>query len=142
MERDSFDDLIDKLQKKIDDYEERVYSKRVIKEYRNPINFRPIEKPDTIGEIKGSCGDTMRIMLSIREGVIKDAAFWTDGCGASIACGNKLTSIIKGKKLDYAKNISNTDLVESLDGLPKENEHCAVLATDTLRKALKKYYER
>jgi nitrogen fixation NifU-like protein len=142
MEKGSFDELVDKLQKKIDEDEKNTYSKKVIKEYRNPVNFRPIEKPDAIGEIKGPCGDTMRIMLSIKEDVIEDAAFWTSGCGTSIACGNKLTSMVKGKKLNYAKNISNVDLVKNLDGLPKEHEHCAVLATDTLRKALKKYHER
>jgi len=141
MEKDVFDELIDELQKKIEEDEKLTYSKKVIEEYKNPVNFRPIEKPDAMGEIKGPCGDTMRIMLSIKENVIKDAAFWTDGCGASIACGNRLTSIINGKKLDYAKNISNVDLVKSLDGLPKEHEHCAVLATDTLRKALEKYHK-
>ncbi len=139
MDNGSFDELVDDLQKKIDDDEKRTYSKKVIREYKNPINFRPIEKPDSMAEIKGPCGDTMRIMLSIKEDMIKDAAFWTDGCGTSIACGNKLTSMIKGKKLDYAKNVSKVDLVKSLDGLPKDHEHCAVLATDTLRKALKKY---
>ena len=142
MEKDAFDELIDELQKKIDEDEKLTYSKKVIEEYKNPVNFRHIKKPDAIGEIRGPCRDTMKIMLCIKEKVITDASFWTDGCGASIACGNKLTSMIKGKKLDYAKNISNVDLVKSLDGLPKEHEHCAVLATNTLRKALEKYHKK
>lgn len=142
MKKDTFEKLIDDLQEKIEEDEKLTYSKKVIEEYRNPVNFRPTEKPDAVGEIRGPCRDTMKIMLSIKKDVIKDAAFWTDGCGASIACGNKLTSMIKDKKLDYAKNISNVDLVKSLDGLPKEHEHCAVLAINTLRLAIEKYHKK
>ena len=97
-----FLDMVKNLQKKIDHEEEKTYSKKVIKEYRNPSNFGFIKNPDATGQIKGSCNDTMKINLKFRNNVIQDARFWTDGCGATIACGNMLMKMVKGKNLKEA----------------------------------------
>ena len=129
--------MVKDLQRKIDRDEEETYSKKVIKEYRNPANFGFIENPDATGQVKGSCNDTMRIDLSIKNNVIQNACFWTDGCGASIACGNMLTSMIKGKNIEELDGICNEQLLDALDGLPKEHQHCAKLAVDTFHSALK-----
>jgi len=131
-----FLDMVKNLQKKIDHEEEKTYSKKVIKEYRNPSNFGFIKNPDATGQIKGSCNDTMKINLKFRNNVIQDARFWTDGCGATIACGNMLMKMVKGKTLKEARFISKKDLLNALDGLPKEHLHCAKLATDTFRSTL------
>ena len=135
---DDFEKMAEKLQKKIEYEEEKKYSKVVINEYRNPINFGILEHPDVVGKVKGSCGDTMKITLKIVKDKIQDAKFWTDGCGATLACGNMITKMIKGKTSGEALEISKDDLINNLDGLPKEHSHCAKLAVNTLHKALKK----
>jgi nitrogen fixation NifU-like protein len=142
MVEDELVKTIKKLQKKIDYDEEQTYSKVVIREYHNPINFGVLEHPDAVGIIKGPCGDTMKITLKIVNGMIRDARFWTDGCGATLACGNMLTKMIKGKTPHDALEISQKDLINKLDGLPKEHSHCAKLSVNTLRKAIKNYLER
>lgn len=139
MTDDDFVKMLEELQRKIEYDEEEAYSKVVIREYRNPSNFGALENPDAFGKIKGPCGDTMKISLKIEKLKIKQAFFWTDGCGATIACGSMLTKIIKGKTLKEANDISNLQLLEALEGLPIEHHHCTILAINTLQKAIKNY---
>jgi len=134
-----YESMVTELQRKIDRDEEKTYSKKVIREYRNPCNFGFIKNPDAIGRVKGPCNDTMKIFLRLKDNIILDARFWTDGCGASIACGNMLTSMIKGKSIDEADSISGKQLLDVLGGLPQEHTHCAHLAVDTLHKVIKDY---
>ena len=134
--------MVEELQKKIEIEEEETYSKAVIREYRNPTNFGFIDKPDASGEIKGPCGDTMKITLKIKNNVIKDACFWTDGCGATIACGNMLTKIIKGKTVKEASDITSGKLTTILGGLPEEHMHCSILAVNTLYNAIENYNKK
>jgi nitrogen fixation NifU-like protein len=142
MVEDELSKTIKKIQNKIEYDEEKTYSKVVISEYRNPTNFGVLEHPDAIGIIKGPCGDTMKLTLKIVNGKIQDARFWTDGCGATLACGNMLTKMIIGKTPHKALEISQEDLINILEGLPKEHSHCAKLAIITLYKALKGQVER
>ena len=132
--------FIRKLQKKIESDEEKTYSPKVIREYRNPTNFGSIDHPDATGLINGPCGDTMKIMLTITKNVVEDARFWTDGCGATLACGNMLTSVIKKKNLEDILKISSDQLIQMLDGLPKENQHCATLAVNVLHQSIDNFY--
>jgi len=140
-ENDDFEKMVTELQRKIEREEELTYSKTVIAEYRNPNNFRNMKSPDALGKVKGSCGDTVKITLSVENGIIKDACFWTDGCGASIACNNMLTNMIKGKTMEEASAITSATLLENLDGLPKEHTHCATLAVNTLHNAIEDYHK-
>ena len=140
-ENDDFDKMIAELQRKIEREEELTYSKKAIAEYRNPNNFCNMKNPDALGKVKGSCGDTVKITLSIENEIIKDACFWTDGCGASIACNNLLTNMIKGKTMEEASTITSLKLLDNLGGLPKEHAHCATLAVITLREAIKNYHK-
>jgi nitrogen fixation protein NifU and related proteins len=142
MVEDELEKTIKELQKKIDDDEEQTYSKVVMREYRNPINFGILEHPDTVGVIKGPCGDTMKITLKIQNRKIQDARFWTDGCGPTLACGNMLMKMIKTKSLLEAMSISQEDLLKALDGLPENHSHCAKLSLNTLHKAIIMYLER
>lgn len=141
MTGDDFVKMLEELQRKIEYDEEENYSKVVIREFRNPNNFGVLENPSAFGKIKGPCGDTMKISLKIEKQKIKQAFFWTDGCGATIACGSMLTKIIEGKTLKEAKVISNLQLLEALEGLPIEHNHCTILAINTLQKAIKNYYK-
>lgn len=142
MNDDHFEKVLEELQRKIEYEEEETYSKVVIREYRNPSNFGVIENPDAIGEVKGPCGDTMKISLRIKKSRITDARFWTDGCGATIACGNMLTKMIKEKNIEEAVNITNEKLTKALDGLPTEHLHCSKLAVDTLQKTIENYHKK
>lgn len=139
MTNDDLIKLLEELQKKIEYEEEQKYSKVVIHEYRNPSNFGILDEPDAVGVIKGPCGDTMKITLKVKNDRILKALFWTDGCGATIACGSMLTKIIKDKTLQEANNISNFQLLEALEDLPKEHHHCTTLSINTLLKAIKNY---
>ena len=137
---DDFEKLLEELQQKVEYEEEEIYSKTVINEFRNPSNVGVMRNPNAMGEIKGPCGDTMKISLRVKNKVITDAQFWTDGCGATVACGSMLTKILIGKKLREAKMYNSSQLVEALDGLPIEHQHCAVLAIITLQSTIEDYY--
>ena len=139
MTDDDFVKFLKELQKKIEYDEEQTYSKIVIHEYRNPSNFGDIENPDAVGIIKGPCGDTMKIYLIIEKKKIKNVSFWTDGCGATIACGSMITKMVKGITIEKAACISNEKLSSALNGLPEEHLHCSKLAVNSLQKAIKNY---
>jgi nitrogen fixation NifU-like protein len=139
MTNNDFLKLLEELQHKIEYEEKQKYSKVVIHEYKNPSNFGVLDDYDAIGEIKGPCGDKMKISLEIKNERIINSNFWTDGCGATIACGSMLTKMIKGKFLREIKNISSLTLMEALNGLPIEHHHCTVLAINTLNNAINNY---
>jgi len=140
--KDKFDSMVKKLQDAIDRQEEKTYSDVVISNYRNPTYFRKLKSADAKADITGPCGDTISLELVVKDLVIDDAGFSTDGCGASIACGNKLCSMIVGKTVEQAAHISSAQLRTSLGGLPKDHEHCSVLAVNTLRACLDSYQRK
>jgi len=142
MNDDHFEKLLEELQRKIEYEEEETYSKVVIREYRKPSNFGMIENPDTLGDVKGPCGDTMKISLRIEDRKIRSAYFWTDGCGATIACGSMLTKMIKGENLEEAADTTSERLIDALEGLPEEHIHCSKLAVDTLQNAIENYHKK
>ena len=84
----------------------------------------------------------MEIFLIIKENKITDVRFMTDGCGASIACGSMVSRMVEGKAIDDVKKITDLELVDALDGLPDENNHCAKLAVDTVQKAINSYQDK
>jgi nitrogen fixation NifU-like protein len=136
---DDFEKLIEKIQHKIENDMEKTFSEKVIKEYKNPCNFGIIKNPDSYSEIKGPCGDTMKISLKIKDNRINNIQFWTDGCGPTIACGSMLTKEIKGMKIQEAKKYTSSQLLKALDGLPLDHHHCTKLAVNTLHSAIDNY---
>ncbi len=129
----------DEIQKELDEDARAVYSEKVIRYANNPENLGRLDVPDAAAEVKGLCGDTMEIYVTITSGTITDASFMTDGCGPTIACGVALTKMLKGKSLMDALHVSPGDILRELDGLPYENVHCAILATTTFYKAVSEY---
>ena len=113
-----------------------IYSEAAIEHGMNPRNIGDIEDADGFATITGPCGDTMSIWLKINDDRIVDARFLTDGCGTSRASGSMATEMAKGKNLDEAQNISQQDVLDGLGGLPEESEHCALLASNTLKEAI------
>jgi nitrogen fixation NifU-like protein len=120
-----------------------MYSKTVMDHFKSPRNVGTMDDPDGVGEVGNPiCGDMMSIYLKIADEHIKDIKFQTFGCGAAIAVSSMLTEIAKGKSLDEAKKITNKDVAEALDGLPKNKLHCSNLGADALHAAIKDYEDR
>ena len=115
------------------------YTETVIDHAHNPRNLGTIDNADGCATVLGSCGDTMQIWLNVTDGRIKYIRFLTDGCGATLAAGSILTELVKGKSTTEAFRISQQDLLDALGGLPEGNIHCALLATQTLKEAIKDY---
>ena len=122
------------------------YSEKVIEHYENPRNVGSFDKDDpTVGTgLVGApaCGDVMKLQLKISdEGVIEDAKFKTFGCGSAIASSSLATEWLKGKTLDEAMAIKNTQIVEELS-LPPVKIHCSVLAEDAIKGAIADYKKK
>jgi len=118
-----------------------MYSKTVMNHFRKPRNVGIIENADGIGEVGNPlCGDMMTIYLTIKNDHIEDIKFQTFGCGSAIAVSSMITELAKGKSLKEAKALTNKDVAEALEGLPKNKLHCSNLGADALQAAIK-YYE-
>jgi nitrogen fixation NifU-like protein len=131
-----FDRMIADLQRQITQQEREIYSPQVLEEALTPQNLRRMAEPDTQATVRGWCGDTMEIYLRLNGDAIEQATFMTTGCGPTVACGSKLTTMVRGKSLEEAGAIMPEDLLDALGGLPEESVHCAELAVNTLREAI------
>lgn len=117
-----------------------MYSEKVMDHFANPHNVGEMEDANAIGEVGNThCGDIMRMYLKIEDNVIKDASFKTFGCCAAIASSSVATDLIKGKTIDEALQLKNSDVVDALDGLPPVKVHCSVLAEEAIRQAIDNY---
>ena len=122
------------------------YSEKVIDHYENPRNVGKMdaEDPDVGTGMVGApaCGDVMRLQIKVNEqGIIEDAKFKTYGCGSAIASSSLATEWMKGKTLDEAETIKNTQLAEEL-ALPPVKIHCSVLAEDAIKAAVRDYKQK
>jgi Fe-S cluster assembly scaffold IscU len=121
------------------------YSEKVLDHYENPRNVGKFEDSDDIGTgMVGApaCGDVMRLQIKVGEdGVIEDARFKTYGCGSAIASSSLLTEWVKGKTLDEAEHIKNTEIAQEL-ALPPVKIHCSVLAEDAIKAAISDYRKK
>jgi len=131
--------VFDKLQEEIMADMRRVYTKTVIDHAMHPRNAGSMENADAFTSITGPCGDTMVMWLKVTDNKIQKANFWTDGCGTSIAAGSITTEMVKGKTISGVMKMNPQDVLDALGGLPKESEHCALLAIITIRDAVKEY---
>ena len=134
-----FDDSFKELEQSVMEDMKRIYSEKTIDHFLNPRNLGKIPTPDGFGSVTGPCGDTMEIYLKVRDGRVMNASFWTDGCGPSIASGSMVTEMAKRMNISEAQRISQHDVLAALGGLPEESEHCALLAANTLKEAIKDY---
>ena len=120
------------------------YSEKVMDHFMNPRNVGEIENASGVGTVgNAKCGDIMKMYLKIDENdVITDCKFKTFGCGAAIATSSMATELIKGKTVKEALELTNTAVVEALDGLPAVKVHCSVLAEEAVKSALADYYTK
>lgn len=122
------------------------YSNKVLDHYENPRNVGSFEKgDDSVGTgMVGApaCGDVMKLQIKVNEsGIIEDARFKTYGCGSAIASSSLVTEWVKGKSLDEALNIRNTQIAEEL-ALPPVKIHCSILAEDAIKAAVQDYKDK
>jgi nitrogen fixation NifU-like protein len=122
------------------------YSEKVIEHYENPHNVGTLDKDDpSVGTgLVGApaCGDVMRLQIRVSEaGVIEDAKFKTFGCGSAIASSSLATEWIKGKSIDEAATVKNSQIAEELN-LPPVKIHCSVLAEDAIKSAIEDYKKK
>ena len=122
------------------------YSDKVLDHYENPRNVGALDKDasDVGTGMVGApaCGDVMKLQIKVNgNGVIEDAKFKTYGCGSAIASSSLLTEWVKGKTLDEARQIKNTDIAEEL-ALPPVKVHCSVLAEDAIKAAIEDYHSK
>ena len=122
------------------------YSEKVLDHYENPRNVGSFSKDD-VGIATGmvgapACGDVMKLQLKVgKDGVIEDAKFKTYGCGSAIASSSLVTEWVKGKTLDQALEIKNTQIAEEL-ALPPVKIHCSILAEDAIKAAVADYKKK
>ena len=121
------------------------YSDKVIDHYENPRNVGSFPKEDTdvgTGMVGApACGDVMKLQIKVEDGIITDAKFKTYGCGSAIASSSLVTEWVKGKTLEQAGSIKNSEIAEEL-ALPPVKIHCSILAEDAIKAAVKDYKEK
>jgi nitrogen fixation NifU-like protein len=129
----------DQFQEQIKTKMKEIYSETVVEHNLNPRNLGSFSDADGYAQITGPCGDTMEMWLKVDGNTIVKAGFTTDGCGTTIASGSMVTEMAKGKSLTEAQRIGQKDVLDALDGLPEESEHCALLVSDTLKAAIRDF---
>ena len=120
-----------------------LYTETVMDHFMHPRNVGEIADADGVGEVgNAKCGDIMKMYLKIKDGKIEDVKFETFGCGSAIASSSMATELIKGKTIDEALAVTNKQVVDALGGLPAYKLHCSVLAEESIKAAVKNYYDR
>lgn len=118
------------------------YSEKVLDHYENPRNVGSLDKnsPDVGTGMVGApaCGDVMKLQIKVDDGIITDARFKTYGCGSAIASSSLITEWVKGKTLEEASTIKNSDIAQEL-ALPPVKIHCSILAEDAIKAAIADY---
>jgi nitrogen fixation NifU-like protein len=121
------------------------YSSAVIDHYENPRNVGSMDKNDPAvgtGMVGApACGDVMKLQIKVEDGIITDARFKTYGCGSAIASSSLVTEWVKGKTLDQAQTIKNTEIATEL-ALPPVKIHCSILAEDAIKAAIEDYRKK
>ena len=120
-----------------------LYTETVMDHFMHPRNVGEIADADGVGEVgNAKCGDIMKMYLKINGDIIEDVKFETFGCGSAIASSSMATELIKGKTIDEALAVTNKQVVDALGGLPAHKLHCSVLAEESIKSAVKDYYDR
>ena len=122
-----------------------LYSEKVMDHFTHPRNVGEMPDADGVGMVgNAKCGDIMQMFIKVDKetGIITDVSFKTFGCGAAIATSSMATELVKGKSIDEALALTNSAVVEALEGLPPVKIHCSVLAEEAIKSAVADYYKR
>jgi nitrogen fixation NifU-like protein len=117
-----------------------MYSEKVMEHFSNPRNVGEIEAADGIGEVGNPvCGDMMSFYIKVKDDRIVDVKYKTFGCVAAISVSSMVSEMAKGRTLEEARSITNKDVAQALEGLPKSKMHCSNLGAEALTKAIEDY---
>ncbi len=120
-----------------------LYSEKVMDHFTNPRNVGEMPNADGVGTVgNAKCGDIMQMFIKVEDGIIVDVKFKTFGCGAAIATSSMATELVKGKSIKEALALTNSAVVEALEGLPPVKVHCSVLAEEAIKAAISDYYKK
>lgn len=121
-----------------------MYTEKVLDHFEHPRNVGELKGANGMGMVgNAKCGDIMQMFIKVNdEGIIEDVGFKTFGCGAAVATSSMATELIKGKSVDEALQLTNTAVVEALEGLPPVKIHCSVLAEEAIKAAIEDYRKR
>lgn len=121
-----------------------MYTQKVIDIFKNPKNAGGLRGANGIGKVGNSaCGDIMKVYLKINDdGIIEDAKFKTFGCAAAIASTSVACDMIKGMTIEEALEVKNSQVIETLGGLPAQKVHCSILAEEAIHAAIEDYYKK
>ncbi len=120
-----------------------VYSKELVKRFRNPKNYGEIKNPSGVGKVGNPrCGDVMWLYIKVKDNKINKIKFKTFGCPAAIAVSDMVCDLAKGKTIEKAKKITNKMIARKLRGLPKIKYHCSLLGEEALRRAIEDYEKK
>lgn len=136
---ETVDDFVRNLQNQIFEETKQAYGEKALQRWLDPVYMGAIKEPDGYACLTGVCGDTMEIFLKFENHRVKESSFQSDGCGSSIVCGSFAAEMSLGKNPDELLEITREAILEELGKLPKEDEHCASLAAETLQEALNDY---
>ena len=120
-----------------------MYTEKVMDHFTHPRNMGEVKDANGVGTVgNAKCGDIMQMFIRVNDdGIIEDVGFKTFGCGAAIATSSMATELIKGKSVDDALKLTNSAVVEALEGLPPVKLHCSVLAEEAVKAAVDNYKE-
>ena len=136
---ESFDKFVEELQQEIIDKEINDFNEYIVNLFHNPKNWGKPSNFTISHSYKSPRKKTMEFYLTIENGIIEKANFFTDGCGATVATGSQTTLLIEGKTVDYAEKLKPEDIDRALYGLPEDHKHSPELAVNTLRNLIVKY---
>ena len=133
------DELAASLMEQIDAQVQKDYSPKVFALWKNPLHMGRMASPDAVANLEGQCGDSIEIQIRVQNDQIIDAKFSTNGCAPSVVSGSAACALARGKGLEEVASITEEDILNYLDGLPEEKEHCAYLAARTIQEAVHNY---
>ena len=120
-----------------------MYNETVMDHFQEPRNVGEIPDASGVGEIGNVvCGDILRVYIKVKGEILDDVKYMTFGCGAAVASGSMMTTLVKGKTVEEAKELTNKDVAKALGGLPPQKLHCSNLAADALHKAIEDWMNK
>ena len=136
------DDFVDNLQEQIFDEARDAYGEKGFERWRSPRYQGRMTDPDAHSRVRGECGDSMEIYLKFEYDRVKVASYFTDGCASSAICGSFAAELAFGKDPDALTDISGDAVLKEIGRLPKEERHCADLASAAVQEALNDYMKK
>lgn len=138
----NLDSFINNLQEEIFKDARETFGEKVYQRWRQPMYMQAMDNPDGHANLRGGCGDSIEVFLKFENNRVAKASFLTDGCGPSVVCGSYAAEMALGKTGDQLLEIDGETILTELGGLPEENEHCALLAAESLHAALDDYMRK